>query len=99
VLVVKRTTVFAPGTYTLSSVVTEMTANGLAPVEDAGVWRLNEEMTGWQEARTDRNGFYELRGLYAGGGEVSVIKDGYDTAKSNVTIDGDTRFDSQLVRH
>jgi hypothetical protein len=98
VLVVKRTSVFAPGTYTLSGVITEATANGPMAVEDAGVWRINEEHTGWQVARTDKSGYYELRGLYAGGGEVSVIKAGYETARSDVTIDGDTRFDRQLVR-
>ena len=98
-LVVRRTAVFAPGTYTLSGVISEVKTNGLAPIEDASVYRMNEEMTGWQVARTDENGFYELRGLYTGGGEVSVMKDGYETAKSNVMIDGDTRFDSQLVRH
>ena len=98
VLVVKRTSVFAPGTYTLAGVITEVTANGLTPVENAEVSRINEENTGWQLATTDKNGFYQLGGQYAGGGAVSVFKDGYEPVKSNVTIDGDTRFDRQLVR-
>jgi hypothetical protein len=98
VLVVKRTSVFAPGTYTLAGVITEATANGMTPVENAEVSRINEENTGWQLATTDKNGFYQLGGQYAGGGAVSVFKDGYEPVKSDVTIDGDTRFDSQLVR-
>ena len=59
---------------------------------------LNDEMTEWRVASTDKNGFYELLGSYTGGGEVSVIKAGYETAKGDVRIDGYTRFDSQLVR-
>ena len=63
-LVVSRTDVFPPGTYTQSGVVTEMTATGQAPIENAGVWRINEEESGWQGATTDKNGFYEIHGLY-----------------------------------
>lgn len=98
VLIVKRTMVFAPGTYTLSGVISELTDNGAVPVEGAGVWRLNEEQTGWQVAETDRNGFYELRGLYDGGRDVAVIKDGYQASKTSVVVNGDTRFDNQLLR-
>lgn len=56
VLVVNRTNVFPPGTYTLSGVVTELTLKGQAPVEDAGVWRLNEEGAGWRVGRPTRVG-------------------------------------------
>ena len=98
-LVVKRTSVYAPGTYTLSGFIQEVTDNGWMPLPDAGVWRLDEERSGWQVALTDKNGFYELRGLYDGAREIVVIKDGYEKSRSMVLIDGDTRFDSQLVRH
>jgi hypothetical protein len=98
-LSVSRTGIFAPGTYTLSGVITEPTDNaGQAPVQNAGVWRLNEEATGWQVGTTDANGFYEMGGLYDGSREVSVFKEGYETVKSVVSIHGDTRFDIALVR-
>ena len=97
-LLVRRTSIFAPGTRTLSGVITELTSTGPTPVDDAGVWRMNEERTGWQVARTNSQGFYELRGQYDGTDEIAVIKDGYETARSMVTINGDTRFDCQLVR-
>jgi hypothetical protein len=97
-LTITRTTLFAPGTHTLSGVITETSETGSLPVEGAGVWRLNEEGSGWQVATSDKNGFYELKGLYDGGREVSVIKDGYDTARSAVIIDGDTRFDREIVK-
>jgi hypothetical protein len=46
-LVVSWTDLFPPGTYTLSGVVTEATASGLVPIENAEVWRLDEEQSGW----------------------------------------------------
>jgi hypothetical protein len=97
-LIITRTAVFAPGTYTLSGVITETSETGPLPVEGAGVWRLNEEGSGWQVATTDKNGLYEMKGLYDGEREVSVIKDGYDTARSGVLIAGDTRFDREIVK-
>ena len=42
-LVVRRTDVFVPGTYTLSGVVTEQTPSGPVGIADAAVYRLNEE--------------------------------------------------------
>ena len=97
-LTITRTTLFAPGTHTLSGVITETSETGSLPVEGAGVWRLNDEGSSWQVAISDENGFYELKGLYDGGREVSVIKDGYHTARSAVIIDGDTRFDREIVK-
>ena len=79
VLVVSRTNVFAPGTYTQSGVVTEMTELGQAPLENATVSRVNEEGSGWQDGTTDKNGFYEIHGLYDGSREVAVWKEGYET--------------------
>jgi hypothetical protein len=97
-LTITRTTVFAPGTYTQSGVITEISARRPLPVEDATVWRLNEERSGWQGAKTDQNGFYELHGLYNGDREVAVMKDGYITAESVVLMSGNTRFDRQIAR-
>jgi hypothetical protein len=79
-------------------VITETSETGPRPVEGAGVWRLNEEHSGFQVATTDKNGLYELKGLYDGEREVSVTKDGYDTVRSRVLINGDTRFDHQIVK-
>jgi len=98
VLVVSRTNVFAPGTYTQSGVVTEMTETGQAPVANANVSRVNEEGSGWQDGTTDKNGFYEIHGLYDGSRDVAVWKEGYEPVRSVVAIRGDTRFDTQLVR-
>ena len=95
---ITRTKVFAPGTYTLSGVITEASDLGPLPVEGAHLSRLNEEGSGWQEATTDKNGFYELKGLYDGEREVLVFKNGYDTAKSHVLINGDTRFDFHITK-
>ena len=47
---------------------------------------------------TDKNGFYEIHGLYDGSRTVSVIKEGYETIESDVAMNGDTRFDARLVR-
>jgi hypothetical protein len=98
VLVVSRTNVFAPGTYTQSGVVTEMTETAQAPLENAKVFRLDEEASGWVDGSTDKNGFYEIHGLYDGSRAVAVIKEGYKTVNTFVAIQGDTRFDTQLVR-
>ena len=43
-------------------------------------------ITGWRVATTDKNGFYEMRGLFDGVEEVSTSMDGYETVKSNVSI-------------
>jgi hypothetical protein len=95
-LMVSRTDVFPPGTFTLSGIVTEATATGPAPVEGVEVLRLYG--SGWQVGTTDRNGFYEIHGLYAARQEVTTIKAGYETARELVSVDGDTRFDIQIVR-
>jgi len=97
-LTISPTSVFAPGTYTLYGVITETSENGPRPVEGAVASRLNEEGSGWQVATTDENGFYEMHGLYNGERAVSLIKEGYVTATSAVLINGDTRFDHQIVK-
>jgi hypothetical protein len=98
-LVVTWTDLFPPGTYTLSGYVTEATATGLVAIENAGVWRLNEEQGGWDENRTDKNGFYQIHGLSEGSRETGFSKEGYQTIDlGDVPIHGDTRFDVQLMR-
>jgi len=97
-LTVTRTTLFAPGTFTMSGVITEPSEDGPLPVADAMVTRVNEEGSGWQGDTTDRNGFYEVHGLYDGARDVAVIKSGYVHVQSSVVIKGDTRFDGQIVR-
>jgi hypothetical protein len=95
-LVVTQTDLYPPGSPTLSGVVTEAMPAGPTPV--AGVTVYRGVITGWRVAKTDRNGFYEIRGLFDGVEEVSTNMEGYETAKSNVSIKGDTRFDIQIVK-
>jgi len=90
--------VFAPGTFTMSGVITEPSESGTLPVRDASVTRVNEEGSGWQGSKTDKNGFYEIRGLYDGDRDVAVIKDGYNTNQRVVVVKGDTHFDAQIVK-
>lgn len=98
-LVVSWSDLFPPGTSTLSGVVTEAATIGLIPIENAEVWRLDEEQGGWDHATTDRNGFYQLHGLSDGSRKAAVFKDGYQTIElSDVPVHGDTRFDVQLLR-
>ena len=97
-LVVTRTSLFVPGSFTLSGVVTEVTETGTVPVEGVSVYR--GVVSGWREATTDRNGFYSLLGMVDGSETVATFKQGYArTEHRNVSIKGDTRFDIQLVRH
>jgi carboxypeptidase family protein len=97
-LVVSWTDLFPPGRHTLSGYVTETTATGLAPIENADVSRLNEEQGGWDYTTTDRNGFYQLRGLSDGGRQAVISKEGYQTIEQDVPVSGDTRFDIRLLR-
>jgi len=98
-LVVSWTDLFPPGTYTLSGVVTEATATGLMPIENAEVWRVDEEQSGWDHNTTDKNGFYQLHGLSDGSRQASFSKEGYQKIdQGDVPVHGDTRFDVQLLR-
>ncbi len=91
-----QTSVYPPGTPTLSGVVTEMTSRGPVPLE--GVYVAREVFGGWREARTDATGSYAIQGLSDGIAVVSVGKEGFRTEERTVSITGDTRFDLQLVR-
>lgn len=81
-------------TYTLSGVVSEATPAGPAPIEGAQVEESNRHVA----ARTDRNGFFSLSGLFAGSSSILVSKENYETDRRTVTINGDTRLDIQLRR-
>jgi hypothetical protein len=95
-LLVSRTDVYPPGTYTLSGMVTEMTSAGPVPLEGATVARGYG--SGWQYGTSDANGFYQVRGLYDRVDVVSVSKPGFQRQEKTVSVSGDTRFDIQLVR-
>jgi len=98
-LLVSWTGTFPPGTFTLSGVITEATGAGPVPLDNAEVWRLNEEQSGWDHGATDKNGFYQLHGLSDGSRRASISKEGYQTIEQpDVPVHGDTRFDIQLLR-
>jgi hypothetical protein len=98
-LMVSRTDVFPPGTYSLSGIVTEATETGLTPIENVGVYRLNQEGGGWDETMTDDNGFYEIRGLTDGSRLTGFSKNGYQKVEqADFSIHCDMRFDVQLIR-
>jgi hypothetical protein len=97
-------------TYTLSGIVSEVTAAGSVPAE--GV-QLYCDSCGSPDGHTftssDANGFYTFAWARNGVHPLLVWKDGYlvidpsgalvdGTAVKNATVDGDTRFDIQLVR-
>jgi len=110
--------------YTLAGVVSEVTSRGRVPIEgvrvDVSSMPCDEHGTGcvgfgegiglFQTATTDKNGFYNIPGLYQG--KYNVIwagKDGFNDAfpphypenpegGQAITINGDSRFDLQLVR-
>jgi len=88
-------------TYTLSGTVSETTAAGPTAVAGAqvkAVIALSPERTLF--ATTDANGFYRIPGMPAGSpASLSVDKSGYITDRRSVTLDGDMRFDIQIVRH
>lgn len=94
-LVVSRTSVYPPGLFTLSGHVTEMTPAGPVPIEGAIVYRA--AVGGWQGARTDRSGFYEIGGLFSASRSVETQKTGYVTDKRTVIVNADTRLDITLV--
>jgi len=97
-------------TYTLSGVVSELTPAGKVPAE--GV-RLYCDSCGSPDGHTftssDANGFYSFSWARNGVHPLLIWKDGYDvidhegrlgngTSVRNATVDGDTRFDVQIVR-
>jgi hypothetical protein len=81
-------------TYALSGTVSEMTPGGLQAI--AGV--LVEDYDQHLAAVTDKDGFYLISGLYAGGRYVGFNRDGYQFQSNSLTISDNTRYDIQLVR-
>ena len=81
-------------TYILSGVVFEVTPTGVMPIEGVQV----EEYDRHQFATTDANGFYRISGVSAGRIGVGFEKEGYQSSRSTVTVNGDTRFDIQAIR-
>ena len=100
--------------YTLSGVVFEMTATGRTPIEGVGIYceLCGAETHTW--ATSDSNGFYRFTGVWNAGvsaTQILVRKDGYTDPVGlptppnlpgpgwrGVIINGDTRFDIELVR-
>jgi hypothetical protein len=72
-----------------------MTARGPVALEGVEVWRGIS--TGWRHVRTDRNGFYEIRGLIDGTDRLETWKDGFGKRSADVAITGNTRFDIELA--
>jgi hypothetical protein len=102
-LVVGRTNLFPPGThtlsgYTVSGVVTEITPNGMMPIEGAFVMLNYSAGNDYQRATTDSAGRFEIRGLYNGVKGFAVYKEGYEFLTQPVSIQGDTKVDLQLTR-
>ena len=88
---------------TLSGMVFEETTTGHAPIDDVGVYcePCGAETHTW--AKTDSHGFYSFTGVWTDGRfpariVIWVEKDGYIPGWREVVVDGDTRFDMQLVR-
>ena len=100
--------------YTVSGVVFEMTPTGRMPIEGVDVYcePCGAETHTW--STTDANGFYSFAGVWNPGVapiSIFVEKDGYTDPVGvapqpnqlgpgwrDVTVNGDTRFDIELVR-
>ena len=85
----------APGsTFALFGVVSEVTANGVMPIEGVQV----EEYHRHQFSTTDANGSYHISGVSVGTLGVGFEHAGYQSSRSIVYVNGDTRFDIQAIR-
>lgn len=76
-----------------SGTVTEMTANGPVPVEDAYV-----EVCGYDGARTDERGFYSLTSVPVNTPSLFVQKAGYKAQSVALNLSPDGRLDVRLER-
>jgi hypothetical protein len=95
---------------TLSGVVFEMVQDQLVPIQGVAVYceLCGEGTHSW--ASTDSKGFYRFTGLWGNYFPISVEKAGYQDPPGtrsttgwgpgwrDVTINGDTRFDVELVK-
>lgn len=82
-------------TYTLSGAVSEITADGSAPIVGARVM----DMSFGRAVLTDANGSYSIPGLPATSHSVSVSKEGYVTETKALTMSSDTQLDIRLERN
>ena len=99
--------------YSLSGVVSEMTSEGLVPLAGVEIYCDACGEFGHTYVTTDENGAYDFGrdGIWSDDGDVIAIlinKDGYNVSGGSqgpsgsptryVKINGDTRFDFQMVR-
>ena len=95
--------------HTLSGVVSEVTPAGLVPVEGVEVYCDACGEFGHTFAHTDTLGSYSFSLVYNGVTPLLIRKEGYavvdpsgtfpdGAGRRNATVNGDTRFDIQLVR-
>ena len=106
-----RRPTFPPGVfsaYALSGVVLEMTTTGKTPIEGVAVYceLCGEETHSW--SFTDSSGLYSFTGVWTTPGTPTPVwfsKEGYTDPLAvtppgyrQVLVDGDTRFDVELVR-
>ena len=99
-----------PGDYTLSGVVFEMTPGGQVPVEGVLVYCDScGSPFGHTWVTTDVEGFYSLSWAANGNHALIVWKEGFDvkdprttyadgSGVRDATVNGNTRFDIQLLR-
>ena len=98
--------IFPPGVlsaYTLSGVVFEVTATGGTPIEGVAVYceLCGEETHSWSV--TDSSGIYSFTGVWTTPGVPTPVwfnKEGYTDPLGvrQVMVNGNTRFDVELVR-
>jgi len=86
--------VTSSGPYTLSGVVSEMTADGSVPLANA----LVTDTSTAQVSRTDANGFYRITQLAAASHAITTTRAGYVTETRRVDLSGDTQLDIRLDR-
>jgi hypothetical protein len=82
------------GPYTVSGVVTEMTASGKVPIRGA----LVEENNIRRSSHTDASGRYRLAAMPAGAITIQVSGFHFEPAGRSVTVSGDTTADVDLRR-
>jgi hypothetical protein len=102
---------FPPGVlsaYTLSGVVLEVTMTGTRPIEGVAVYceLCGEETHSW--SITDSSGIYSFTGVWTTPGSPTPVwfgKEGYTypigvapSGYRQILVNGDTRFDVELVR-
>ena len=95
-LQVTQTSLFPPGSPTLTGTVTELTATGRVPVD--GVLIARPVRGGWQGTTTGADGSYRIPGLINDTAIVEVRKAGYAVLRQGVVVNGDTRFDVEIIR-